>query len=101
MLLQAVIGASLEALEDFSIASLNLSITRWMSNGHITDLDAKILAISLEGAAGELGPLVGDDPIRDPKHAHDGLGELDCGLHVDLDHKGCFRPLGQLVDGDI
>jgi hypothetical protein len=32
MLLQAVIGARLEAFEDFSICSLDLSITLWMSN---------------------------------------------------------------------
>jgi hypothetical protein len=55
MLLQAVIGACLEALEDFSVGSLNPCITLWMRNGCI--------AISFERAAGELGPIVGDDPI--------------------------------------
>jgi hypothetical protein len=55
----------------------------------------------LERTAGELGPVVGDDPIRDPKPADDGLDELDCGLLVDLDHRGCFRPPDELVDGDV
>jgi hypothetical protein len=78
MLLQAVIRACLEALEDFSIGSLNLSITLWMSNRYIVDLDAKILTVSLEHAVGELGPVVRDDPVRDPKPVDDGLDELDC-----------------------
>jgi hypothetical protein len=67
----------------------------------IADLDAKILTVSLKGPTGELGSVVGDDPIRDPKPADDGLDKLDCGLLVDLDHRGCFRPLGELVDVDV
>jgi hypothetical protein len=65
-----------------------------MSYRHIAVLDAKILAISLKCAAGELGPVVGDDPVRDPKPADGGLDKLDCGLLVDLNHRGCFRLLG-------
>jgi hypothetical protein len=45
-----------------------------MSNGHIADFDAKILA---------------------------ELDELGYGLLVDLDHKVCFWPPGELVDGDV
>jgi hypothetical protein len=101
MLLQAVIGVCPEAPEDFIISSFDLSITLWMSYGHIADLDAKILTVSLEHATGELGPVVGDHPVRDPKPADDGLDELDRGLLVDLDHNDCFRPVGELVDDDI
>jgi hypothetical protein len=72
-----------------------------MSNRRIADSDAKIFTVSLECAAGELGPIVGDDPIWDPKLVEDGLDKLDCGLLVHLDHRGCFRPLGELVDGDV
>jgi hypothetical protein len=64
-------------------------------------LDAKILTVSLECTAGELGPIVGDDPVKDPKPTDDGLDELDCELFVDLDHRDSFQPLGELVDGDI
>jgi hypothetical protein len=42
-----------------------------------------------------------DDPIQDPKPADDGHDELDRGLHVDLDHRGCFWPLGELIDGGV
>jgi hypothetical protein len=101
MPLHAVIGACLETLEDFSIGSLDLSITLWMSNGCITDLDAKMLTISLKHIADELGPVVGDDHVQDPEPTDGGLDKLDCGLLIDPDHRGCFRPLGELVDGDV
>jgi hypothetical protein len=101
MLLQAVIGACLEALEDFSVGSLNLSITLWMRNRCIVNFDAKILAISSERVAGELRLVVGDDPVQDPKPADNGLDKLDYGLLVDLDHRAYFWPLGELVNGDI
>jgi hypothetical protein len=101
MFLHVVIGACLETLEDFSIGSLDLPITLWMSNGCIADLDANILTVSLKRAVGELGPVVGDDPIEDPKPADDGFDKLDYGLFVDLDHMGHFRPFGELVDGNV
>jgi hypothetical protein len=72
-----------------------------MSNGRIADLDAKILAVSLKRATGELGPVISYDPVQDPELADNGLDKLDCRLLVDLDHRGCFRPLGELVDGDV
>jgi hypothetical protein len=72
-----------------------------MSNERIADLDAKRLTVSLECAAGELGPAVSDDPVQDPKPADDAHDKLDYGLLVDLDYRGCFRPLGELVDCDI
>jgi hypothetical protein len=72
-----------------------------MSNGRIIDLDARIHAVSLKCAAGELGPVIDDDPVQDPKPRNVGLDELDCGLLVDLEHRGCFRPLGELVDVDV
>jgi hypothetical protein len=71
MLLQAVIGLCSEDLEDFSIVSLDQSITLWMSNRGIADLDAKIVVVSLKHATGELGSVVGEDPVRDPEHADD------------------------------
>jgi hypothetical protein len=101
MLLQAVIGVCLEALEGFNIGYLDLSITLLMSNGRIADLDAMIIVVSLEHVADELGTVVNDDPVRDPKPVDDGHDELDCRLLVDLDNRGCFQPLGELVDTDV
>jgi hypothetical protein len=63
MLLQAIISASLETLKDFCVGSLHLAIAIWVINGHIVDFYAKIFAVPLECATGELGPGVSDDPI--------------------------------------
>jgi hypothetical protein len=101
MLLQAIVGASLKALEYFCIGALHLSIALWMSNRCIANLGAKIFAVPFEGTASKLGPIIGDDPVWDPKSAYDGLDEFHYGLRVDLDHWGCFWPLGELVDDDI
>jgi hypothetical protein len=57
-----------------------------MSNRCIADLDAQILAVPLEGATGELGLVVSDDPIWDPKPIDDWLNELDSILLVDFYH---------------
>jgi hypothetical protein len=72
-----------------------------MSNGRITYLDAKVCTVPLEGTTGELGSIVSDDPVQDPKSANDGLDKFHGGLLVDFDHRGRFWPLGELVDGDI
>jgi hypothetical protein len=101
MLFEVIIGASLETLMDFCISSLHLAIALWVSNGGIADFYAKIFTVPLECAAGELGPIVSDDSIWDPKPTDDGLDELDCRLLIDLDHRGRFWPLGEFVDGDI
>jgi hypothetical protein len=101
MLLQAIIGASLKTLEYFCIGTLHLSIDFWMSNRCIANLDAKIFAVPLEGTASKLGPIVGDDPVWDPKSAYDGLDESHYGLLVDVDNWGYFRPLSKFLDGDV
>jgi hypothetical protein len=101
MLLQAIIGVSLKALEYFCIGTLHLPIALWMSNRCVANLDAKIFTVPLEGIASKLGPIVGDDPIWDPKSAYDGLYEFHRGLLGDFDHWGYFQPLGEFVDGNV
>jgi hypothetical protein len=78
MLFQAIISASLDTLKDFYVGSLHLAIAPWVSNGRIANIYAKIFAVPLECAAGELEPVVSDDPVWDPKPADDRLDELDC-----------------------
>jgi hypothetical protein len=101
MLLQSIISVSLETLKDFCVGSLHLAIALWVSNGCIANFYAMIFTVPLECAAGELGPIVSDDPVQNPKPTDDVLDELNCRLRVDLDHRGHFRPLGEFVDGDI
>jgi hypothetical protein len=101
MLLQAIIGAGLKALQYFCTGTLHLPISFCMSNRDVANLDAKIFAVPLECTTSKLGSIVSDDPVWDPESAYDGLDEFHCGLLVDLEHWGCFRPLGEPVDGDI
>jgi hypothetical protein len=86
MVLQAIIGASIKALEYFHIGTLHLSIAFSMSNRGVANLDVMIFAVPLEGTASKLGSIVGDDPVWDPKYAYDGLDEFHCRLLVDCDH---------------
>jgi hypothetical protein len=79
---------SLETLKDFYIGSLHLAIALWVSNGSIANFYAKIFAVPLECAAGELGPIISDDPVWDIKPIDD---ELECRLLVNLNHRGRFR----------
>jgi hypothetical protein len=67
MLFQAIIGACLEIPEYFSIGPLNLSIALWMRDRRIIDLDAEVFTVLLKHSAGKLGPIVCDDPVRDPE----------------------------------
>jgi hypothetical protein len=67
MLLQAVIGACLETPKYFCIDPLDLSIALWMCNRCKIDLDAEVFAVLLKHPAGELGPIISYDPVRDSK----------------------------------
>jgi hypothetical protein len=66
MLFQAIIGACLEIPEYFSIGPLNLPIALWMCDRRIIDLDAEVFAVLFKHSTGTLGPIVCDDPVRDP-----------------------------------
>jgi hypothetical protein len=72
-----------------------------MHNRCIADLDAEVFTVLLKHPDCELGPIVSDDPVGDPKPVDDYLDKLDYRLFVDLDYRGCFRPLCELVDGDV
>jgi hypothetical protein len=54
-----------------------LSIAPWVSNKGVADLVSKFLAICREGAAHELGAIVGDDPVGETKMSNQSLEELD------------------------
>jgi hypothetical protein len=101
MRLQAIISASLKTLKDFCVRSLHLAIALWVSSGSIANFYAKIFTVLLECTASELGPIISDDHVRDPKPADDGLDKLDCRLVVDLSNRDHFRPLGEFVNGDV
>jgi hypothetical protein len=70
MFLKIVVGADLEPPEDLSISPLHLAIASGMCHRSKIDLDADVLAILLEVLALELGPIVCDNPVRDPELTH-------------------------------
>jgi hypothetical protein len=70
MFLKIVVGADLEPPEDLNISPLHLAIASGMCHRSETELDADVLVVLLEVLALELGPIVGDNPVRDPKPIH-------------------------------
>jgi hypothetical protein len=101
MLHQAIISASLETLEDFCIGSFNLVVALWMRNRCIASLSSQIFTLSMECSASELGHVVSDDCVWDPKPVDDGLDKLHYRLLVDLDHSCCFGPHGKFINGNV
>jgi len=99
MFSMVVVGARLEALEDFGICPFSLAVAPWVGHGGIENLDTKIVAAVL--ATGDLCPIVGDEPVWDPEPAHDGFDKLDCILLVNIDHRCCLRPFGELINCDV
>jgi hypothetical protein len=70
MFLKVIVGTNLEPPEDLSISLLHLAIASGMCHRNETELDANVLAVLLEVLALELGPIVGDNPVRDPEPTH-------------------------------
>jgi len=75
MFLQAVVGVGFEPPEDFRVCPLRLTVASGVCHRGKAKLDANVFTISSEEVACELGPVVGDEPVRDPEPAHDGLEE--------------------------
>ena len=67
--LEAVEASRLEALEYLGVGSLRLPVASWVSHRGVGDLGAKAAAVGLEGAAGELRAVVGDDAVGHAKAA--------------------------------
>jgi hypothetical protein len=70
MFFKIVVGANLEPPKDLGISPLHLAIASRMCHRSEAELDADVLAVLLEVLALELGPVVGDDSVRDPEPAH-------------------------------
>ena len=101
MLLDFVEAPYLEALEDLSVCSLRLAVAARVSYRDVANLHAKVGAVGLEEAAGELRAIVGDDVVGDAEEAHQTLDELHRRSHRDVADWLHLRPLGEFVDGDV
>jgi hypothetical protein len=80
MLLKIVVGVNLEPSKYLSISPLHLDIASGMCHKSKAELDADVLAVLLEVLALELGPVVGDDSVRDPEPQVDALVMLTTGV---------------------
>ena len=90
----------LESPEDFCVCPLSLVVAPGMSHRRKAELGANALAILLEEPTSELGPVVRNDTVWDPKSADNRLEEGNNNTLGDVDHRGSLWPLCELVDGD-
>jgi hypothetical protein len=70
MLFKILVGTDLEPPEYLSISPLYLAIGFGVCHRSEAELDADVLVVLLKVLALELGPIVGDDSVRDPEPAH-------------------------------
>jgi hypothetical protein len=71
MLFKIVVGTNLEPPEYLNISPLYLAIASGVCHRSEAELDADVLAVHLKVPALELGPIVGDNSVRDSEPAHD------------------------------
>jgi hypothetical protein len=100
MLFQAVIGACFESTEDFCVFPLSLVVAPGMCHKRKAEQSADALSILLEEPTFELGPVVCNDTVGDPKSIDNRLEEGNNSILGDVDHRGSLWPLCELVDGD-
>ena len=72
-----------------------------MRHRSVADLRSKVSTVCFEDVTSELRAVVGDDAVGYPEAAHETLGEFDRGTSWDGAGGFHFRPLGELVDGDV
>jgi hypothetical protein len=70
MLFKIIVGVNLEPPEYLSISPLYLAVAFGVCHRSKAELDVDVLAVLLKVLALELGPIVGDDSVWDPKPAH-------------------------------
>ena len=94
-------GPGLEASQDLRVGAFSLAIAPGVRHRSIADLCSKVSIVYFEEVTGELRAIVGDDAVGDPEMAHKALDEFNRGTDWDGADNFHFRPLGELVDGDI
>ena len=75
----------LQRVQDHAIGALDLAIGPWVCHRDIVDGDASFIVEIPEVTAGERGPKVGDDAIRQTKPVDDVIKQLGCFLCCSLD----------------
>lgn len=94
-------GPGLEAPQDLCVGALSLTIAPGVGHRSIVDLRSKVSTVGFEEVTSKLRAGIRDDVVRDPEAAHEALDELDGRAGWDGTDGFHFRPLGELVDGDV
>jgi hypothetical protein len=71
-----------------------------VGHGCEVELGVDAFIVVLKDPTCKLGPVVCNDTTWDPESADDRLEKSDSNALGDADHRGGFRPLGELVNGD-
>jgi hypothetical protein len=71
-----------------------------VGHGCEAELGADAFIVPLKDPTCKLGPVVCNDMTWNPESADNQLEEGDSSALGDADHKGGFRPLGELVNSD-
>jgi hypothetical protein len=71
-----------------------------VGHGCEPELGADTFTVLLKDPTCKLGPVVCNDTTWDPESVDDQLEKSDSSTLGDADHRGGFRPLGELVNSD-
>ena len=91
----------LEAPQDLRVGAFGLDIAPGVRYRSIADLRSKVSTLGFEKVTSKLRAVICDDAVGDPEAAHEALDELDSRAGWDGTDGFHFRPLGELVDGDV
>ena len=94
-------GPGLEAPQDLRVGTFVLTIAPGACHRSVANLRSKVSTVGFEEVTGELRAVVGDDAVGEHETAHEALDELDRGAGWDGADGFHFRPLCELVDGDV
>ena len=94
-------GPGLEASQDLCVGAFGLAIAPGVRHQSVADLRSKVSTIYFEEVTSELRAVVSDDAVGDPEMAHETLDVLNRETGWNGADGFHFRPLGELVDGDV
>jgi hypothetical protein len=81
MLIVCPVQPFLQSIKDHTVHPLSLPVSPWVRHQNILDNYASVVADVLEIVAGERGPQVGNDVVRQAKAVDNFIEQLSCLLH--------------------
>jgi hypothetical protein len=78
MLIIFPVQSFLQRIKDHAVHLFSLFVSPWVRHGNILDNYASVIAEVLEIVAGERGPQVSDDVVRQAKAVNNFVEQLSC-----------------------